>query len=138
MAYTVTRINAVLQMRVRGYFVQGRRGWVRLRERGGKEHEAPCPDSLGRFLNAYIAADSTAETPDSPLSQKAVGRIGNLTGEALCQWDAYCIIQRWSKAVGMNPRIGKHAFRATGITAHLNKRGTLETAQHIANHESPP
>ena len=27
--------------------------------------------------------------------------------------------------------------RATGITAYLNNNGTLETAQHIANHESP-
>ena len=28
------------------------------------------------------------------------------------------------------------AFRATGITAYLTNKGTLETAQHIANHES--
>ena len=30
-----------------------------------------------------------------------------------------------------------HAFRATGITAHLENGGTLEKAQQIANHESP-
>ena len=34
-------------------------------------------------------------------------------------------------------RIGNHTFRATGITAYLKNSGTLETAQHIANHESP-
>ena len=34
-------------------------------------------------------------------------------------------------------RIGNHTFRATGITAYLKNHGTLETAQHIANHESP-
>lgn len=28
-------------------------------------------------------------------------------------------------------------FRATGITAYLKNNGTLEAAQHIANHESP-
>lgn len=30
-----------------------------------------------------------------------------------------------------------HTFRATGITAYLKNKGTLEAAQHIANHESP-
>jgi integrase/recombinase XerD len=34
-------------------------------------------------------------------------------------------------------RIGNHTFRATGITAYLKNKGTLEAAQHIANHESP-
>ncbi len=42
MVYTFARINAVLQMKVRDYFEQGRRGWVRLHEKGGKEHESPC------------------------------------------------------------------------------------------------
>jgi hypothetical protein len=40
--YTFARVNAVLEMKVRDYFVQGRRGWVRLHEKGGKEHEVPC------------------------------------------------------------------------------------------------
>jgi integrase/recombinase XerD len=39
MVYTFARINAVLEMKVRDYFVQGRRGCVRLHEKGGKEHE---------------------------------------------------------------------------------------------------
>src|ERR1017187_5581668 len=39
MVYTFARVNAVLQMKVKDYFVQGRRGWVRLHEKGGKEHE---------------------------------------------------------------------------------------------------
>jgi integrase/recombinase XerD len=42
MIYTFARIGAVLQMNVGDYFTQGRRGWVRLHEKGGKEHEAPC------------------------------------------------------------------------------------------------
>jgi hypothetical protein len=40
--YSFARINAVLEMKVRDYFVQGRRGWVRLHEKGGKEHEVPA------------------------------------------------------------------------------------------------
>jgi len=47
------------------------------------------------------------------------------------------MIQRRSKAAGLKIRIGNHTFRATGITAYLKNNGTLEHAQHMANHESP-
>jgi site-specific recombinase XerC len=46
MVYTFARINAVLEMKVRDYFVQGRRGWVRLHEKGGKQHEVPRHHNL--------------------------------------------------------------------------------------------
>jgi len=47
MVFTFARINAVLEMKVRDYFIQGRRGWVRLHEKGGKEHELPCHHTSG-------------------------------------------------------------------------------------------
>ena len=137
MVYTFARVNAVLKMKVRDFFVQGRRGWVRLHEKGGKEHEVPCHHNLERYLDEYIAAAGIAEDPDAPLFQTAAGRTGQLTGNALWQQDAYRMIQRRAKAAGIQTRIGNHTFRATGITAYLKNSGTLETAQHIANHESP-
>jgi integrase/recombinase XerD len=56
MIYTFARVDAVLQMKVGDYFSQERRGWVRLHEKGGKEHEAPCVPKLEAYLDAYIAA----------------------------------------------------------------------------------
>jgi integrase len=54
------------------------------------------------------------------------------------QQDAYRMIQRRARAIGIKTRIGNHTFRATGITAYLkNPQARLEVAQHIANHESP-
>src|SRR5205823_6352405 len=50
------RVGAVLQMNVGDYFVQGRRGWVRLHEKGSKEHEAPCHHKLEEYLDEYMAA----------------------------------------------------------------------------------
>ena len=38
MVYTFARVGAKVSMKVEDYFVQGRRGWVRLHEKGGKEH----------------------------------------------------------------------------------------------------
>ena len=64
MVYTFARVNAVLQMKVRDYFVQGRRGWVRLHEKGGKEHEVPCHHNLEQYLDEYIAAAGIAGDPD--------------------------------------------------------------------------
>src|SRR6202162_1778611 len=56
MAYSFARVGAVLQMKVGDYFVQGRRRWVRLHEKGGKEHDVPCHHSLDQCLQDYIEA----------------------------------------------------------------------------------
>lgn len=47
------------------------------------------------------------------------------------------MIQRRTRRIGIKTRIRNHTSRATGITAYLKNKGTLEAAQHIANHESP-
>ena len=137
MVYSFARINAVLEMKVRDYFVQGRRGWVRLHEKGGKEHEVPCHHNLEKYLDEYIAAASIAADKDSPLFRTAAGKTGELTKNAMWQQDAYRMIQRPATEAGLKTRIGNHTFRATGITAYLKNNGTLEAAQQIANHESP-
>lgn len=41
-----------------------------------------------------------------------------------------------SAAAGIWTAIGNHTSRATGITAHLKKGGTLENAAAMANHAS--
>jgi site-specific recombinase XerD len=137
MVYTFARVNAVLQMKVRDYFVQGRRGWVRLHEKGGKEHEVPCHHNLAQLLDDYIEAAGIAGDPDGPLFRTAAGKTGALTENAMWQQDAYRMIQRRAAVAGIKTRIGNHTFRATGITAYLKNSGKLEVAQHIANHESP-
>jgi hypothetical protein len=62
----IGRVGAVLQMNVGDYVSQGRRGWVRLHEKGGKEHEAPCVPKLEAYLDAYIAAAGIAGDKEPP------------------------------------------------------------------------
>jgi len=135
MVYTFARVNAVLQMKVRDYFVQGRRSWVRLHEKGGKEHELPCHHNLEKYIDEYIAAAGVAGDLDGPLFRTT----GRKTGQQQEMWqqDAYRMIQRRSAAIDLKTRIGNHTFRATGITAYLKNAGTLEHAQTMANHSSP-
>ncbi len=54
MVYSFARIGAALAMRVEDVFVQNRRLWVRLREKGGKRHEMPCHHTLEAYLHAYL------------------------------------------------------------------------------------
>jgi site-specific recombinase XerD len=137
MAYSFARVGAVLRMRVGDYFVQGRRGWVRLHEKGGKEHDVPCHHNLDRFLEEYLAAAGIGGDRDGFLFRTAAGKTGVLSDKPLRQQDAYRMVQRRAKAAGIQTRIGNHTFRATGITAYLKNSGKLEVAQRIANHESP-
>lgn len=41
------------------------------------------------------------------------------------------------RGAGVGIGIGKHTFRATGITAYLKNGGTLENAEAMATHSSP-
>jgi integrase len=54
MAYTFARVGAALAMKVEDYFIQGRRGWVHLHEKGGKRHEVPAHHNLDEYVEAYI------------------------------------------------------------------------------------
>jgi site-specific recombinase XerD len=47
------------------------------------------------------------------------------------------MIRRRTAEAGFRNRLGCHVFRATGITAYLERGGTLENAQGMAAHESP-
>ncbi len=69
-------------MKVEDFFVQGRRGWVRLHEKGGKEHEMPTHHNLDRYLEEYIRAAEIADDRKSPLFRTTRGRSGELTANS--------------------------------------------------------
>jgi integrase/recombinase XerD len=100
MTYAFARVGAALNMKVEDYFVIGRRGRIRLHEKGGKEHEVPCHHNLDIYLEEYIKAAGINSQPKSPLfrSAKAGGR---LTLIPLRQTNAYRMIQRRAKAAGI-------------------------------------
>jgi site-specific recombinase XerD len=136
MAYTFARVGAAIGMKVEDYYVQGRRGWVRLHEKGGKQHEMPAHHNLDAYLEAYIAAAGIAGDRKGPLFRSAEGKTGKLTDGPMRQADVYRMIRRWARKSGIKTGIGCHTFRATGITAYLKNGGRLEVAQQMAGHES--
>jgi len=67
MVYSFARIGAALSMRVEDVFVQNRRLWVRLHEKGGKRHEMPCHHNLEHYLVEYIDGCGLREDRKGPL-----------------------------------------------------------------------
>ncbi|MCE7030922.1 tyrosine-type recombinase/integrase [Jiella sp. CBK1P-4] len=136
MVYSFARVGAALGMKVEDVYVQNRRLWVRLNEKGGKRHEMPCHHNLEAYLHAYLEGCGIAEDRKGPLF-RTIGRgTRELTTTPLPQANAYAMIQRRAVAAGIGTKIGNHTFRATGITAYLKNGGTLERAAAMANHAS--
>ena len=135
MVYSFARVGAAIAMRVEDVYVQGRRTWIRLHEKGGKVHEMPCHHNLDAYLHAYIEDAQLVDTKGW-LFRSAIGRTGTLSDHPMRQADVYRMIGRRALAAEVRTKIGCHSFRATGITEYLRNGGTLEIAQQMANHES--
>ena len=136
MVYSFARVGAVVAMNVEDYFAQGKRGWVRLHEKGGKLHDVPAHHTLEEYLDAYVAAADLAHQQATPLF-RTINRAGEVTERRLHRLNVLQMIKRRAPLAGLSPAICCHTFRATGITAYLLNGGALEHAQRIAAHESP-
>ena len=101
MTYAFARVGAVVKMRVEDVYIQNRRLWVRLHEKGGKRHEMPCHHKLEEYLHAYIEGAGIAEDPKGFLFRSAVGRTKRLSKLPLHQADVYRLIGRRAKDAGV-------------------------------------
>jgi site-specific recombinase XerC len=136
MVFSFARIGAAIAMKVEDVYVQNRRLWVRLHEKGGKRHEMPCHHTLEEYLHAYLDGVGISGDTKSPLFRTIRRGTGQLSDTPLPQANAYSMVRRRAIAAGIGTRIGNHTFRATGITAYLKNGGTLENAAVMANHAS--
>ena len=136
MVYTFARVGAVVGMKVEDYYRQGLRYWVRLHEKGGKEHTMPCHHNLEQYLTEYIAGAGIGDQSKSPLFRSAIGKTKKLTEQSMARENVFDMIRRRAKDTDLGTKISCHTFRATGITAYLQNGGKLEVAQQMANHES--
>ena len=135
MVYSFARVSAALAMNVDDLYINGRRWWIRLKEKGGKRHEMPLHHNAEAYLLDYLDAGNLHDRKGVPLFQ-SVDRHGSLTENRLDRHNAWAMIRRRAKQAGMLTPIGCHSFRATGITTYMQNGGTLETAQRMAAHAS--
>ena len=130
MGYTFARVGAAVQMKVEDYYIQKRRGWVRLHEKGGKVNELPCNHNLEQFLDEWIEAAHLEK--NAPLFPTM--RHGKLSASQnsekytpLPQENVRAMIQRRATAAGIATKISCHSFRATGITTYLQNNGSSKS-----------
>lgn len=136
MLYSFARIGAALSMRVDDVFVQNRRYWIRLHEKGGKMHAMPCHHELEGWLAEYLAAGGLDAEPRGWLFRSISRQGGRLSEHRLLHANAYAMVKRRASKAGLSRLISNHSFRASGITAYLLNGGTLEQAAKMANHAS--
>jgi integrase len=129
MVFSFARIGAALAMKVEDVFVQDRRLWVRLREKGGRRHEMRCHHNLETYLHAYLDGSGISADPKGPLFRTIGRTTGQLTTTPLPQANAHAMMRRRARAAGVKTQVGNHTFRATGITAYLKNGGSLENAR---------
>ena len=136
MIYSFARVSAVVNMDVDDYYQQGKRWWLRLREKGGKHHALPVHHKAEAYLDAYLAGAGIAGERGSPL-WRSLTRTRELGERRMSRVDVFRMVKRRVKAAEFGEAANCHTFRASGITAYLLNGGTLERAQAIAGHESP-
>jgi len=135
MVYSFARVSATLRMNVADYYVQGRRRWFRLHEKGGKLHDVPAHHNAIEYVEAYLDAAGIRSETKGPLF-RTVNRCRQLSLNRMHRNDAFRMIKRRARQAGISSTIGCHTFRATGITAYLSNGGSVEHAQKIAAHDS--
>ena len=135
MIYTFGRVGAVLSMSVEDYYQQGKRWWVRLHEKGGKEIQMPVHHKGEDYLDAYLTAAGIREQKKAPLF-RSIDRDRKLSDRPMQRRKVLEMIKRRSKAAGLSTTTNCHTFRATDITDYMRNGGKLETAQQMAGHES--
>jgi hypothetical protein len=77
MTYSFARISAVVGMKVEDYYPVGKRWWVRLHEKGGKQHEMPAHHELEQFLDEYLAAAGIRDAGNTPSSARPLAEPGD-------------------------------------------------------------
>lgn len=135
LVYSFARITAALKMNIDDIYINGRRWWIRLKEKGGKFHEMPLHHNAEAYLLDYLDAGNLHGRKGVPLFQ-SVDRSGYLTESRLDRHNAWAMIRRRARRARILTPIGCHTFRATGITEYMRNGGTLETAQRMAAHAS--
>ena len=134
MFYTFARVSAMLALAVGDFYQNGRRYFLRLREKGGAYHPMPVHHLLEEYLADYLTAAGLSADRSEALFQATAK--GKLNGRRLRRDEAHMIVRRRCKDASIGESFGCHSFRASGITNYRRRGGSLEMAQEMAGHAS--
>lgn len=137
LAYAWPRVSAAVGLKVGDYYPKGKRWYLAISEKGGKEATILLHHRAQDEIDAYISAALIGQERENPLF-RSFDRRRQLTERALDRREALAMIKRRAKKAGLHwQRICNHSFRATGITNYMANGGRLDVAQRWANHADP-
>ena len=135
MVFSFARVSATIGMNIEDYFIQRRKRWFRLHEKGGKTHDVPAHHKAIEYIEDYLDAAGIRDESKGPIF-RTLNRYRQLTLNRIHRNDVLRMVKRRAVRAGLHTQICCHTFRATGITAYLSNQGSVEHAQKIANHDS--
>jgi site-specific recombinase XerD len=95
LAYTCSRISAVVNLNVEVYFQNGKRPVLRLSTKDGKENEFPLNHVLEEILDSYRQSSGLLAYPTGPPFPTTRGRSRELGIRAMTEIDAARLSARW-------------------------------------------
>lgn len=135
MTFATARVSAALGLNLNDLYEREYNLCLRLREKGGKEHEVPAKQILSTYIDEYRHAAQLTGNDNTPLFQSIPGRTNRLSGKRMSRNNALDMVKRRAAAAGLDPqKVSNHSFRATGITTLLKKGGSIVDAQRLAGH----
>ncbi len=135
MLFTFARIGAAVAMNVEDVYQNGRRYWVRLKEKGGRQHDMPLQHHAEEAMIAYLDGASLWGQNGTPLF-RSLDRKRNLSENRMVAEYSRWMVKRRTRKAGLGELFNNHTMRASGITAYMMAGGTLEKAQQMAAHAS--
>jgi len=138
LAYAWPRVSAAVGLRIRDYFPKGKRWYIQIGEKGGKESTVLVHHKAQDALDAYLKASvGESPSPELPIFRTFDRRL-QLSETAMNRHDALAMVKRRAKKAGLHwEKVCNHSFRATGITNYMSNGGRLDVAQEWANHSDP-
>lgn len=112
--YSFARVGALVKMRVRDYYTQGRRAWFHLEEKDGREHRVPVHHKAAEALDSYIVAGDLDAERDAPLFRTTRGRSGRLNERAMSRSDILRMVKR---------RVRERQLAARDLQSHVPGNG---------------
>jgi len=135
MLFTFARIGAAVAVNVEDVYQNGRRYWVRLKEKGGRQHEMPLQHHAEEAMIAYLDGANLRSQNGTPLF-RSLDRKRNHSENRMAAEYSRWMVKRRSQKAGLGDLFNNHTMRASGITAYMMNGGTLEKAQQMAAHAS--
>jgi integrase/recombinase XerD len=139
LAYSGCRVGELVRLKVRDYKTSGEHRILNITGKGGKERITPLHLEAVEKLSAWLGV--LGADPAGPLfpgmkTSRGKGKDGFRT-TAMTTRAAQKLIDRYVKALGLDPNVTVHSLRVTALTTARERGSDIIDLQDFAGHADP-